>query len=51
MGQYNQELTYGKLNFEQGGIIVASNNIMNHKNLCLEIEEIIKKHDLYPFPS
>ena len=46
---YNQGLTYGKSNFEQGGIIVASNSIVHHKSLCLEIKEIIKKHDLYPF--
>ena len=48
---YNQRLTYGKSHFEQGGIIVASNNIVHHKSLCLEIKEIIKKHNLYPFPS
>jgi 3'(2'), 5'-bisphosphate nucleotidase len=48
---YNQGLTYGKSNFEQGGIIVASNNILHHRSLCLEIKEIIKKHDLYPFPT
>ena len=47
---YNQELTYGKSHFEQGGIIVASNNIRYHKILCLEIKEIIKKYNLYPLP-
>ena len=44
----NEELSYGKLNFDQGGIIVASNNINSHKRVCLEIKEIIKKYDLYP---
>ena len=44
----NEELSYGKSNFEQGGIIVASNNNLTHKNICLEIKEIIKKYDLYP---
>ena len=44
----NEELSYGKLNFEQRGIIVASNNHQKHKNICLEIREIIKKYDLYP---
>ncbi len=44
----NKELTYGKLNFDQGGIIVASNNINSHKRICLEIKKIIKKNDLYP---
>ena len=44
----NQELTYGKLNYEQEGIIVASNNNLMHQSICLEIKEIIKKYDLYP---
>ena len=44
----NEELTYGKSNFEQGGIIVASNNRPMHKSICQEIREIIKKYDLYP---
>ena len=44
----NEELSYGKPNFEQAGIIVASNNYLMHGSICLEIKEIIKKHDLYP---
>lgn len=44
----NKDLIYGKSNFEQGGIIVASNNINNHKNICSEIEEIIREGDLFP---
>jgi len=44
----NQELTYGKLNYKQEGIIVASNNNLIHQSICLEIKEIIKKYDLYP---
>ena len=44
----NEELIYGKSNFEHGGIIVASNNINTHNDLCLEIKEIIRKFDLYP---
>ncbi len=44
----NVELSYGKTNFEQGGIIIASNNKQKHKNICLEIKEIIKKYNLYP---
>ena len=47
----NQELTYGKSNFEQGGIIVASNNNLLHQSICLEIKEIIKKYDLYPLSN
>mgnify|MGYP005674134533 FL=1 len=44
----NQELIYGKLNYEQEGIIVASNNNLMHQSICLEIKEIIMKYDLYP---
>ncbi len=44
----NRELTYGSKNFEQGGIIVASNNINVHNELCLEIKRIIEENELYP---
>jgi len=44
----NEELTYGKSNFEQGGIIVASNNINTHADLCMEIKNIIEKYEIYP---
>ena len=47
----NQELTYGKKDFAQGGVIVASNNKNTHKSLCLEIKEIIRKYNLYPLTS
>jgi len=47
----NKELTYGKYNFEQGGIIVASNNNHTHENICLEIKEIIEEYNLYPLKS
>ena len=45
----NQELYYGKPNYEQGGIIVASNNNLRHEIICLQLREIIKRHKLYPF--
>ncbi len=45
----NRELIYGNTNFEQGGIIIASNNYQNHEEICLEIKEVINKFDLYPF--
>ena len=45
----NKELIYGKSNFEQGGIIIASNDYKNHEKICLEIKEVIYKCDLYPF--
>ena len=44
----NIELSYGDTPFEQGGIIIASNNHIIHESICLEIKEIIKKYDLYP---
>ena len=47
----NEELFYEKTNFEQGGIIIASNNKKMHSKLCFQIKEIIKKYDIYPFIS
>ncbi len=47
----NEKLCYGKNNFQQGGIIVASNNYIMHGRICLEIKEIIEKYDLYPLNS
>ena len=44
----NKELIYGSSNFEHGGVIVASNNKNTHKDLCLDIKEIIKKYKIYP---
>ncbi len=44
----NEELIYGSSSYEHGGIIVASNNKNSHKDLCLEIKEIIKKYEIYP---
>jgi len=43
----NQELSYGKPPFEQGGIIVATNNKETHGKVCLEIKEIVQKNALY----
>ena len=39
----NEELSYGGPNFEQRGVIVASNNSSTHGRICTEIKEIIKK--------
>ena len=47
----NQELIYGKSNYEQGGIIVASNSKQTHERSCLQIKEIIKKYDIYPLKN
>ncbi len=43
-----QPLTYGKSNFEQDGIIVASSNLVTHMNVCFQIKEIIENSQLYP---
>jgi len=48
---YNRDLIYGKSNFQQGGIIVASNDYINHEKICLEIKEVIKKYNIYPLMS
>ncbi len=44
----NKEITYNQKNFEQPGIIIASNNKQNHKKICSEISEIIRANNLYP---
>jgi len=44
----NEVLSFGRSNFEQRGIIVASNNKITHGRICLEIKKIIKKYNLYP---
>ena len=45
----NKELSYGKTNFEHGGIIIASNNKYNHEKICLEIKAIIESYKIHPF--
>ncbi len=42
----NEELSYGGPNFEQRGIIVASNNNSTHGRTCKEIKEVIKKYKI-----
>ena len=44
----NRELSYNGRNFEQGGIIVATNNNLNHREICIEVKEIIRRFDIYP---
>ena len=44
----NQPLYYGKAGFEQGGIIVATNNRDSHGSICLEIKKIISENGIYP---
>ena len=44
----NEELSYGKKSFEQGGIIVATSDRSTHENICLEIKKIIEANEIYP---
>ena len=44
----NKELIYNQKDFEQRGIIIATNNILNHGKICLLLKDIIEKFDLYP---
>ncbi len=44
----NQELTYGQDSFQQGGIIVATNNKNTHGSICREIKKIIEDNGIYP---
>ncbi len=44
----NQDLSYCKTSFEQGGIIVATSNRKTHESICLEIKKIIEENQIYP---
>ncbi len=44
----NKKLFYGDPNYEKRGIIVASNNCKVHQEICSELEEIVKRYDIYP---
>ena len=44
----NEELIYNKKGYKQGGFIIASNNKFTHKNICLELKQIISKYKLLP---
>ena len=43
----NKELVYNQPKFEQKGIIVASNNRLNHEKVCLKIKEIMLRNKIY----
>ena len=44
----NEELSYGELNYEKAGIIVATNNKQTHGRVCMHLKNIIKRYDIYP---
>ena len=41
----NESLIYGQTGFEQGGLIIASKNHKRHKEICLQIKDIIEKEN------
>ena len=47
----NEELSYNNLNFEQRGIIIASNNRQLHKEICSEIKALITANNIFPLDS
>ena len=47
----NQKLIYGKKNFEQQGIIIATNDKETHGRTCKEVKEIIRDYNLFTFDS
>ena len=42
----NEEISYNKPNFEQKGIIIASNNKINHEKICFELKAILKESNI-----
>ena len=44
----NKDLVYGGTDLKHSGIIIASNNKQNHKRICLQIKDIIKRYNIYP---
>ena len=47
----NEKLVYGQKNFEQRGIIIATNDKETHGRTCKEVREIIRNYNLFPFDS
>tara|TARA_B100000212_G_scaffold119733_1_gene89512 strand:- start:193 stop:1095 length:903 start_codon:yes stop_codon:yes gene_type:complete len=44
----NEDLIYNKKSFLQEGIIIASNDKKNHKNICDHIKSLLIKEKFYP---
>ena len=47
----NQELIYNNSNFEQRGVIIATSNRKNHKEICSQVKKIIEEFNIYPLKS
>ena len=44
----NIDLSYGDLDLQQKGIIVATSCSETHEKVCFEIKEVIEKYNIYP---
>ena len=44
----NEDLVYGRNDLKHSGIIIASNNKRNHKQICSQVKEIIQEYNIYP---
>ncbi len=42
----NEMLSFNKKDFKQEGLIVATSNKANHKNICSQLKEIIQKNNI-----
>ena len=43
----NESLVYNQKNFEQRGVIIASNNKYTHSDTCLELKKVIEKYNIF----
>ena len=44
----NKDLVYGGTDLKHSGIIIASNNKLNHKRICSQVKKIIDEYNIYP---
>ncbi len=44
---YNENLIYNQPNFEQRGVIIASNNKLTHEKICSQVKEVIERNDIF----
>ena len=47
----NKNLSFNQRNFEQRGVIIASSNKKTHREICLQIKEIIDSYNINPLIS
>ncbi len=45
---YNQDIIYNKPNYEQGGVLIASNDKENHESICLKVKDVVRKYNILP---